>query len=166
MDLNKVMVIGNIVRDPEMRTTPNGRNVTSFSVATNRVWKDANDQKQTKAEFHNIVAWGRLAEITSQYLKKGAKTYVEGRLETRSWDDPNGIKRYKTEIIADNMIMLDSRGSAAGQPQQSGPAPLPTIQADAPDPDTQIPQSNEGGNSGSSDSGASEDEIKIENIPF
>ncbi len=156
MDLNKVMVIGNIVRDPEMRTTPNGRNVTSFSVATNRVWKDANDQKQTKAEFHNIVAWGRLAEITSQYLKKGAKAYVEGRLETRSWDDPNGIKRYKTEIIADNMIMLDRAGAPMGGGEGSQAAPADDFSQPEPNMPTDSPKP-------SSDK---EEEISIEDIPF
>ena len=84
MNLNKAMIIGNVVRDPEMRTTPSGQNVTSFSIATNRVWNDTNGQKQERAEFHNIVAWRRLAEISSQYLKKGAKVYIEGRLQTRS----------------------------------------------------------------------------------
>ncbi len=156
MDLNKVMVIGNIVRDPEMRTTPNGRNVTSFSVATNRVWKDANDQKQTKAEFHNIVAWGRLAEITSQYLKKGAKTYVEGRLETRSWDDPNGIKRYKTEIIADNMIMLDRAGAATGGSEGAQPSPASDYSQPEPSAPADSPKPPSGG----------EEEISIEDIPF
>lgn len=161
MDLNKVMVIGNIVRDPEMRTTPNGRNVTSFSIATNRVWKDANDQKQSKAEFHNIVAWGRLAEITSQYLKKGAKTYLEGRLETRSWDDPNGIKRYKTEIIADNMIMLDRAGSASG----GGAVPSGEGSQPAPADDFSQPTSSSSADSPKPSSGG-EEEISIEDIPF
>ncbi|MBT5338774.1 single-stranded DNA-binding protein [Candidatus Falkowbacteria bacterium] len=166
MDLNKAMMIGRLTRDPEGRTTPQGATVASFAVATNFVWNDANGQRQERVEFHNVVAWRKLADICTQYLRKGSRVYIEGRMQTRDWEGQDGIKRYRTEIVADNMIMLDSRGSAAGQPQQSGPAPLPTIQADAPDPDTQIPQSNEGGNSGSSDSGASEDEIKIENIPF
>lgn len=115
MNLNKAMVIGNVVRDPEMRATPGGQNVTSFSVATNFVWKDQAGVRQEKAEFHNIVAWRRLAEITSQYLKKGSKVYIEGRMQTRSWDDPNGVKRYRTEIIAENMIMLDRAGNQDGQ---------------------------------------------------
>tara|TARA_B100001964_G_C14211320_1_gene590648 strand:- start:164 stop:610 length:447 start_codon:yes stop_codon:yes gene_type:complete len=109
MNLNKAMIIGNVVRDPEIRTTPGGQNVTSFSVATNMVWKDAQGEKQEKVEFHNVVAWRRLAEITGQYLKKGSKVYIEGRLQTRNWDDPNGIKKYRTEIIAGNMIMLDNK---------------------------------------------------------
>ena len=97
MNLNKAMIIGNVVRDPEMRTTSGGQNVTSFSVATNMVWKDAQGQKQEKPEFHNVVAWRRLAEIVGEYLKKGSKVYIEGRLQTRSWDDPSGVKKYRTE---------------------------------------------------------------------
>ena len=158
MDLNKVMIIGNVVRDPEMRTTPNARNVSSFSIATNRVWKDANDQKQSKAEFHNIVAWGRLAEIVNQYLKKGSKVYVEGRLETRSWDDPNGIKRYRTEVIADNMIMLDRVGASTGVYNSNSNAPMPSKEvnytSDAATDQTKQPKQSE------------EEEISIEDIPF
>lgn len=107
MDLNKVMIIGNVTRDPEMRATPDGIPVTSFGVATNLRWTDQQGQKQEKVEYHNVVAWRKLAEICSQYIKKGSKVYVEGRLQTRSWDDQNGNKHYRTEIIAENMIMLD-----------------------------------------------------------
>jgi single-strand DNA-binding protein len=121
MNLNKAMIIGNIVRDPEMKSTPNGQNVTSFSIATNLVWTDQSGQKQEKVEFHNIVAWRRLAEIAGQYLKKGSKVYVEGRLQTRSWDDPSGVKKYRTEIIAENMIMLDSKGGGEWSGSQSAP---------------------------------------------
>jgi len=152
MNLNKAMIIGNVVRDPEMRTTPSGQNVTSFSVATNRVWNNAEGQKQEQAEFHNVVAWRRLAEISSQYLKKGSKVYIEGRLQTRSWDDPNGVKRYRTEIVAENMIMLDRAGSApaAGdfnteQPSQDN-TPVVDVNEDK--------------------SKSSEEEISIEDIPF
>ena len=115
MNLNKAMIIGNVVRDPEMRTTSGGQNVTSFSVATNMVWKDTQGEKQEKPEFHNVVAWRRLAEIVGEYLKKGSKVYIEGRLQTRNWDDPSGVKKYRTEIIVDNMIMLDNKGSNDGQ---------------------------------------------------
>ncbi len=153
MDLNKVQIIGNVVRDPEMRTTPNGQNVSSFSVATNLVWKDAEGQKQEKAEFHNIVAWRRLAEITNQYLKKGAKVYIEGRLQTRSWDDPNGIKRYRTETIAENMIMLDRVGTEVNTNSQ--PAPADDF-SQVPPKDNTKKDKKEGG----------EEEISIEDIPF
>jgi single-strand DNA-binding protein len=117
MNLNKAMIIGNLTRDPELRTIPSGVAVANFSIATNRVYTDQAGNKQETVEFHNIVTWRRLAEICSQYLRKGSKVYIEGRLQTRSWDDPNGFKRYKTEIVAENLIMLDrapSAGSSAG----------------------------------------------------
>jgi single-strand DNA-binding protein len=113
MDLNKVMLIGRVVKKPEMRSTPSGQNVSSFSVVTNRMWTDKNGQKQEKAEFHNIVAWGRLSDIASQYLDKGKKIYVEGHLQTRDWEGQDGNKRYRTEIVADNFIMLDKGGSGS-----------------------------------------------------
>ncbi len=111
MNLNKAMIIGNITRDPEVRKTPNGQTVASFGVATNRRWTDQAGQKQEQVEYHNIVAWRRLAEIVGQYLKKGSKVYIEGRIQTRSWDDQSGTKRYKTEIVVENMIMLDKKGA-------------------------------------------------------
>ncbi|MDZ7798747.1 MAG: single-stranded DNA-binding protein [Patescibacteria group bacterium] len=121
MDLNKAQIIGNLTRDPEVRSTTSGQSVASFGVATNRVWKDkASGERKSSAEFHNIVAWGRLAEICQQYLKKGSKVYFEGRLQTRSWEDPSGVKKYRTEIVAQNMIMLDKKGegpSGAGANQ-------------------------------------------------
>lgn len=118
MDLNKAMIIGRLTRDPETRTIPSGSNVCSFSVATNLMWKDASGQKQEKVEYHNIVTWRKLADICSQYLSKGKKVYLEGRIQTRDWVGQDGVKRYRTEIIADNMIMLDSRGMS--QPANTG----------------------------------------------
>lgn len=109
--LNKVQLIGNLTQDVEVRQTPSGQNVTSIGVATNRSWVDGSGQRQEKAEFHNVVLWGKLAEIAGQYLHKGSRVYIEGRLETRSWEAQDGAKRYKTEVVAENMIMLDSRGS-------------------------------------------------------
>lgn len=115
MDLNKVQLIGNITQDIELKQTPSGQNVCSFSVATNRNWVDGSWIKQEVAEFHNIVLWGKLAEIAGQYLHKGKKVYIEGRLQTRSWEAQDGTKRYKTEIVWENMIMLDgNRNSEAG----------------------------------------------------
>lgn len=114
MSLNKVQLIGNLTRDPEMKQIPGGQVVTTFGIATNLTWKDQSGQQQSKTEFHNIVAWRKLAEICGQYLKKGSKCYVEGRLQTRDWEGEDGVKRYRTEIVADNMIMLDSKGGAMG----------------------------------------------------
>jgi single-strand DNA-binding protein len=112
MTLNKAMIIGNLTRDPELKTTSSGAKVASFSVATSLVWNDANGQKQQKPEFHNVIAWRRLAEICEQYLRKGSKVFIEGRLQTTDWTGQDGVKRYRTEIVAENMIMLDSKNSS------------------------------------------------------
>lgn len=146
------MIIGNLTRDPEVRNTPNGATVASFSVATNLVWNDQAGNKQERVEFHNIVAWRKLGEICGQYLHKGSKVYIEGRLQTRDWVGQDSVKRYRTEIVADNMIMLDRAGGAntGGAQSEQPPAPSeePVIDAETP----------------VSDSG--EEEIKVENIPF
>ncbi len=113
MDLNKVQLIGRLTADPELRTTPNGQSVTSFSMATNRNYTDNSGIKQEQAEFHNIVLWGKLAEIASQYLKKWKRVYIEWRLQTRSWEAQDGTKKYKTEIVGENMIMLDGNSDSA-----------------------------------------------------
>lgn len=114
MSLNRVQLIGNLTRDPELRQIPGGQTVASFSIATNFSWTDQSGQKQDKSEFHNIVAWRKLAEIVGQYLRKGSKIFIEGRLQTREWEGEDGVKRYRTEIVADNMIMLDRKGEMAG----------------------------------------------------
>ncbi|HEX9657893.1 MAG TPA: single-stranded DNA-binding protein [Bacteroidota bacterium] len=120
--LNKVMLIGNLGKDPELRYTTSGVAVATFSLATNESWKDQDGNAQERTEWHNIVAWRKLAEICAEWLKKGKKVYIEGRIQTRSYDDKNtGAKKYITEIVADNMIMLDSRGGEqASQPQHAG----------------------------------------------
>lgn len=117
MYLNKAFVIGNLTRDPEMRATAGGTQVTTFSLATNRVWKDQSGAKQESADFHNIVVFGRAAENCSQYLKKGNQAYVEGRMQTRSWE-ADGQKKYRTEIVADR-VQFGDKGSG-GAPQQGG----------------------------------------------
>ncbi len=110
--LNKVMLIGNLGKDPEIRYTGAGMPVATFSLATNESWKDQEGNLQERTEWHNIVAWSKLAEICQQYLKKGKKIYIEGRIQTRSYDDKNtGTKKYMTEIVAANMIMLDGGGN-------------------------------------------------------
>jgi single-strand DNA-binding protein len=110
--LNKVMLIGNLGKDPEIRYTGAGLPVATFSLATNESWKDQEGNLQERTEWHNIVAWSKLAEICQQYLKKGKKIYIEGRIQTRSYDDKNtGTKKYMTEIVAANMIMLDGGGN-------------------------------------------------------
>ncbi len=110
--LNKVMIIGNLGRDPEMRYTPSGKPVTSFSVATSRSWVTTDGERKDATEWFNVVSWGNLAEICNQYLRKGSKVYVEGHLQTRSWDDAEGQKHFRTELVANEMIILDSRPGA------------------------------------------------------
>ncbi|MDO8668729.1 MAG: single-stranded DNA-binding protein [Candidatus Buchananbacteria bacterium] len=147
MNLNKAIIIGNVTADPEVKNTPSGQSVSSFSVATNRMWTDKQGQKQTQAEFHNIVAWGRLAEIVGQYLTKGGLVMVEGRIQTRNWTDQQGVKHWKTEIIAEN-IQLGPRSGQAGPARAS--ADYASTQS-APVPDQSID---------------ADDDIKVEDIPF
>ena len=126
MYLNKAFVIGNLTRDPELKAIPSGIKVCSFSVATNRVWKDKNGARQESADYHNIVVFGRQAETVAQYMKKGSQVMVEGRMQTRSWDDAGtGTKKYRTEIIADRVQFGSGSGSTGGSssaPRASQPA--------------------------------------------
>jgi len=103
MYINKALVYGNLTRDPELKSLPSGIKVATFSLATNRVWKDKNGVRQDSTDFHNIVVFGRQAETTSQYLKKGSSVYIEGRMQTRSWDAQDGQKKYRTEVVADTV---------------------------------------------------------------
>ncbi|HSR89398.1 MAG TPA: single-stranded DNA-binding protein [Candidatus Udaeobacter sp.] len=145
MDLNKVMIIGRLTRDPELRNTPTGKAVATISLATNRAWADANGQKQKQTEFHNVVLWSKLGEIANQYLRKGAQVYIEGRLQTREWTGQDGVKRYRTEIVGESMIMLGSRsGGAAGVPGMSNDS------VNMPEPPQEV----------------IEEEVKVEDIPF
>ncbi|MBI4272484.1 single-stranded DNA-binding protein [Candidatus Uhrbacteria bacterium] len=130
MDLNKVMIIGRVTKTPELRSTPSGQSVTTFNVATNRSYTDSSGQKQEKAEFHSVVAWGKLAEICSQYLTKGRRVYIEGRLQTRDWVGQDGLRRYSTETIAENMIMLDAPSGASGMSSRRGETPTAAASSD------------------------------------
>jgi len=110
--VNKVILIGNLTRDPELRQTTNGQNIVTFGLATNREWVTSNEEKKNSAEFHECVAWARLAEVCSKFLKKGKLIYIEGYLKTRSWDTEEGIRKFKTEIVVEDMIMLDKKSSS------------------------------------------------------
>jgi len=151
MNLNKAMIIGNLTRDPELRNTPSGQSVVSFSIATNLIWTDQSGQQQKKTEFHNIVAWRKLADICAKYLKKGAKVYIEGRLQTTDWTGQDGVKRYRTEIVADNMIMLDGRGASpmAGGNYDNGKT------NNSEEAVIEVPEDP-----------SEDEEIRVENIPF
>ncbi|TAK95505.1 single-stranded DNA-binding protein [Patescibacteria group bacterium] len=158
MNINKVIIVGRLTRDPELRTTPSGQTVASVSVATNRYWTDKSGQKQDKTEFHNIVLWGRLAEICGQYLIKGQEAYFEGRLETRKFTGKDGVERKVTDIVAENM-QLGSKpqgASRAGGFAPSAGAPVQKSPVAAP-AEENIPTINLDEEPG---------EVKIEDIPF
>jgi len=148
MDLNKAQIIWRITQDVELKQTPNGQNVCTLSIATNRRWTDQSGMTQEVAEFHNVVLWRRLAEIAGQYLQKWKKIYIEWRLQTRSWEAQDWSKRYRTEIVWENMIMLDGSNSDMGETSKS------TSKMEAPSP--AVKKSNP----------KKEEEISIEDIPF
>jgi single-strand DNA-binding protein len=146
--INKVILIGNLGRDPEVRYLPSGSAVTNIAVATSETWKDKQSgEKQERTEWHNVAFFNRLAEIAGEYLKKGSKVYIEGSLRTRKWQDKNGQDRYTTEIIASDMQMLDSRGGGSGsyqgadsyQSQDSGAKKSPAMETTGDDFDDDIP---------------------------
>lgn len=118
---NQAIVMGNLTRDPELRATPSGQQVATFAVATNRVWQDNNGERKEAVEYHEIVAWGKLGELAAQYLAKGRKVMVIGRLQTRSWDAQDGSKRQRTEIVATDVNFLDARGDAPAGASSSAP---------------------------------------------
>jgi single-strand DNA-binding protein len=153
MYLNKAIVIGNLTRDPEMKSLPSGIQVTSFSVATNRVWKDKNGVRQESADYHNIVVFGRQAETANQYLRKGASVLVEGRMQTRSWDASDGTKRYRTEIVADR-IQFGPRNSGA----PGGDSSQKSATAEPKDDASNIPPMDS--------IEYPEEEINVDDIPF
>lgn len=180
MNLNKAFVLGNVTRDPEVRALPSGQQVTSFAIATNRYYTDSSGQKKEEAEFHNIVCFGKLADISSRYLTKGSLVFIEGRLKTRSWQDSAGVKHYKTEVIADS-LQLGPRGSGnAGErniasnssySKFSRPEPeQPAKQEDIPIiEENYTPPANEtdsGGAKQVSFEGDAADEIDVKDIPF
>lgn len=155
MDLNKVMIIGRLTRDPELRSTPSGAQVCTLGIATNYVYTNQQtNQKVEQVEYHNVVMWRRLAEIAAQYLKKGRRLYVEGRLQTRSWDGQDGQKKYRTEIVADNMIMLDSGQGGQQSATASAPYLKPKEDASQPSPTEELPTIQQ------------EEAINVEDIPF
>jgi len=164
MDLNRATILGRLTRDPEVRTTTTGRTVATIGIATGRKWKDQAGAQQEATEFHNCVLWGRLAEIAGQYLTKGRQVYMEGRLQTRDWTGQDGVKRYRTEIVVDNLIMLDGRGGSgragvvtspnvkSGQAPEAGDS-IPTIEI------TPLPGEEERAT-------GKDEEIKVEDLPF
>lgn len=147
LNLNRAQILGNLTRDPEMRFTPNGQAVSNFSVATNRRWKNTNGSDGEATEYHDVVVWGKQAESVTPMLKKGNPVFVEGRLQTRNWEGQDGVKRYKTEIIADNVIVLGAKGDGMISNEITSENPVEEIVST---------------NKGKKD----EEEINIEDIPF
>jgi single-strand DNA-binding protein len=151
MFLNKAIIIGNLTRDPELRALPSGINVATLGVATNRVYKDKDGNKQEDTQFHNVVVFGRQAETVAQYLKKGSMALVEGRMQTRSWDAQDGTKKYRTEIVADRVQFGPrSIGTTSGGGASSSSAQAPSPKANQSDSPIEYPQ----------------EDIKPEDIPF
>ncbi len=143
LNLNRAQILGNMTRDPEMRFTPNGQAVANFAVATNRRWKNQDGTDGEATEYHDVVVWGKQAENVTPMIKKGDPVFVEGRIQTRNWEGQDGVKRYKTEIIAESIIALGSRGKGSYTPKASNP--VENIAQSAP---------------------KNEEEIDIEEIPF
>jgi len=170
MNLNKAIIIGRLTRDPEIRTTPSGQQVASFGVATNRIWKNADGEKQKKTEFHNIVAWGKLGEICGQYLSKGQEIYIEGRIETRNWESQDGTRRNRTEIIAENMQMGQRPSGEGGEftssfsPDYSNSVKDNSIDSEKKKSKTPVIQTEKPVDK--SKNGSNEEEIRVEDIPF
>jgi len=147
MNLNKVFIIGNMTRDPELRNLPSGAAVASFGIATNRIWKNQQGEKQEEVQFHNIVVFGRQAEIVNQYLAKGSLILVEGRIQTRSWDGKDGTKQYRTEIVAERIQFGPRSGQKSGQGGSFNVKPAPAKE--------ELPEID-----------INEEEIKSEDLPF
>lgn len=158
MDLNKVMIIGRLTRDPELRTTPSGTNVCTLGLATNFVYTNQQTgQKVEQVEYHTVIVWRKLADIANQYLKKGRRVYIEGRLQTKTWDGKDGQKRNRTEIVADNMIMLDGgMGGAGNNTNTSSPSTNQGPSDQEYTPTEELPVIN-------ADAG---EDINVEDIPF
>ncbi|HSX58493.1 MAG TPA: single-stranded DNA-binding protein [Candidatus Saccharimonadales bacterium] len=171
--LNKVMLIGNLTRDPELRYTPNGTAVCSFGLATNRSWASGDDgERKEETEFHRIVAWNKLAELCSQLLTKGRKVYIEGRLQTRSWETPEGDKRQATEVVAEDMVLLDSRrdagvgGAEVHRDEVDKPAPKEESQEVVESKEEKKGKKKKDDEEETKEEKSDSDEIDIDDIPF
>lgn len=173
LSVNRATILGYLTRDPELRYTPNGQAVANFGIATNRRWKTPTGEMKEQSEFHDVVAWGKLAETTNQMLKKGSPAYVEGRLQTRSWEAPDGTKRYKTEIVAQLISALGAKGMATPEETTDETAAGPTadITASSPDQattsnDEEMPKKSKGAKAEETKPTPNTDEISLDDIPF
>lgn len=170
MNVNKAILVGRLTRDPDVRTTQSGQTVTTIGLATNHTWTDKTGQRQEKTEFHNVVLWGRLAEIAGQYLAKGSETFIEGRLQNRTYTAKDGMERRVTEIVAENM-QLGARPQGGGGNQDGGYAPRQSAAPSRPKPapSRPAPKKNapvEDENIPTINLDDEKDEVKIEDVPF
>jgi len=169
MNLNKVFILGNLTNDPEIKSLPSGQAVASFGIATNRFFKTQQGEKRQEAEFHNIIAFGRLAEIASQYLRKGSLAFIEGRIRTRSWQDNSGLKRFRTEIIAESLQLGPKAtvGNAASDPVSPPAAEedIPVIEESSAETPEKSAKKGEEAKS-NDDLENKTEEIRVEDIPF
>lgn len=163
MNLNKAFLIGRLTQDPETRSTQSGQTVATIRMATNRVWTNQGGQKQEAAEYHTVIAWGRLAEIANQYLRRGALAMIEGRLQTRSWTGNDNVKRYVTEIVAENLQLGPRAAQSGGYERPASLAPAARPAAEQPEPDIPIIDAEE-----LTTQGVEETEVKIKekDLPF
>jgi single-strand DNA-binding protein len=180
MNFNRAVIVGRLTRDPEIRALPSGQSLASFGMATNRVWVNQNGEKQEATEYHNVVAFGKLADICSRYLNKGRLALIEGRLQTRSWQDQDGNKRYRTEIIADNMQMGPRSEASVRQDQESfeqsdakqtppSQEEIPVIEADEPTEEQEKQEENTENKKPSASTAAASQKkqgVDVKNIPF
>ncbi len=166
MNLNKVFVLGNLTRDPEERALPSGQSVVNFSLATNRFYTDSSGEKQQDSQFHNVVAFGKLADICSRYLKKGSLTLVEGRLRTRSWENSSGNRQYRTEIVAQNIQLPPKSWGPAATGNTPKKSQKKTKQEEIPVIEEDYNPSSKKKESKRKKTDQNEDEIDVEDIPF
>jgi single-strand DNA-binding protein len=164
--LNKVMLIGNLTRDPELRYTPQGTPVVTMGLATNRSWTDSSGQKQEETEFHRVVAWNKLAELCSQLLFKGRKIYVEGRLQTRKWTAQDGQERQTTEVVIDDMIVLDSRRREEGEMEAETNVAAHTPVAEETVMEESATEEVKPAAKGAANTENDKEEVKADDIPF
>jgi single-strand DNA-binding protein len=170
MNYNKAVIVGNLTRDPESRTLPSGQTLASFGVASNRIWNDPDGNRQEATEFHNVVAFGKLAEICSRYLNKGRLVLIEGRIQTRSWQDQDGNKRYRTEIVAETMQMGPRSGLATDKQEEKSPAEQPTEQPSVPQEEIPVIEAEEPTiqekETPKNNNPENKEEVDVKNIPF
>ncbi|MFH1460941.1 MAG: single-stranded DNA-binding protein [Patescibacteria group bacterium] len=171
MNFNKAVIVGNLTRDPETRALPSGQNVVSFSIATNRIWNDPSGNRQEAAEYHNVVAFGKLADICARYLSKGRLVLIEGRIRTRSWQDQDGNKKYRTQIVTENMQMGPRQGQEVPTQNSQNPdskdiGDIPVIDSEEPIEQNKQENNLEEENPAAGEKEDKQEKVDVKDIPF